>query len=74
MASVMEYIRLWGYKMRGKRMAELIIFVWFVAVLVMLAGFIIGFTLGRLKGMNDAIESKEMAQEYVQGLMERSEK
>lgn len=54
-------------------MAELLIFTFMVVVLIMIAGFIIGFQLGRLKGMNDAIESKESAREYIESVIERVE-
>ena len=47
-------------------MFDIMVTLWIAAVLILISGFFLGFMLGRIKGQNDCIESKRMAEKYIQ--------
>lgn len=51
-------------------MFDIMVTLWIAAVLILISGFFLGFMLGRVKGQNDCIESKKMAEEYIQEVIE----
>ena len=54
-------------------MFDIMVTLWIAAVLILISGFFLGFQLGRLKGQNDAIESKEEAERFITYVIEETE-
>ncbi len=53
-------------------MFDIMVTLWIAAVLILISGFFLGFMLGRIKGQNDCIESKKMAEEYIREVIEET--